>query len=183
MSHSVWQQKVSRGQTSAQQAGSLQPGEAWMEKQLATEFTHAPRQMDASASTQNLSQPNSPMQQAVSIAQTASQQAASLQPRLVWMVRQLPDIGLPQTSKPSMQSPSASAAQKKSQTTLQQTGSAAQTRLQQSRFAQPGVALSLKQSPWPGHASNPQETRNDPLPGSFNGKLPMRIRYEAPICV
>ncbi len=87
------------------------------------------------------------LQQNGSAAQTASQQAASLQAVLGCGVKQLPVPAPPH----SVQTSCASSAQRGSQWSSQQKGSIAHTAEQHNSLLQPGDVCGAKQLPVPGH--------------------------------
>jgi hypothetical protein len=158
-SHRVLQQNGSAAQIVSQQVASEQPGVMLAEQQSfafgAPQFAVPPPSQSAGSQTCTAlwAQARSQLteQQFGSIAQTASQQAASEQPGNWPAVQQLPAFGLPQTLPPpppphGLHSAPASFAQPMSQPKMQHVGSIAQTASQHAASEQPGVWLGVQQS-------------------------------------
>jgi hypothetical protein len=90
--------------------------------------------------------------------QTPAQQTSSSHPAVsVRASKQLPTHGQRQLGS-GVQSVRASDAQLELHVISQQSGSAAQTMVQQVASAQPGVGWALPQSPCPGHVAKPTQT-------------------------
>ena len=157
----VSQQKGSRPQTWASQAGSSQPVPSWASQQGPGGGPAQSAQRSPASPTQMPSQPTS--QQKGSTAQTVASQAGSTHPgSSLGVVQQSLGVGAPQSSGHSS---SASSAQIWSQAVSQQKASTAHTADSHSPSLQPGVPWASQQSPSSAQPGIGAKTHS-PLPGS-----------------
>jgi hypothetical protein len=151
-SHTSTQQNGSSTQTARQQFASAQPGEFEGWQQLAPPDTpHTPPQSPQripAASAHAASHATS--QQRPSNAHTASQQRPSEQLGVACGVQQSPEPGAPQPIPQIPHESSAAFAQTASHASVQQKGSAAQTRSQQIASEQDGAMRAMQHSPAAG---------------------------------